>query len=367
MAVQAQYSSNMRNRHLFAGENKVSIPIAFFGPGNYMDHHQIQQQQQQQQQQIQSQSQNQSPAVNGLSNQPTYVTQYTNCNRGQQATGAGLHVSKNDLAWNLLAPRKRTREHENSQISSIDFLQSQRTAQISLPQSNGAVSTGLRLSLDDEKLNSSSNMSLGTSKMSLMNEELSGVLQQQNAEIDQFLRAQEEQFRQALDEKTRRFQMNILTSLEEAALRKLSDKDLEVENMNKKNMELEEKMKQLSMEAHAWQYRAKCSETMINALKFNLQQAYAQNRESKEGCGDSEVDDAASCFNADVGGFQALIYKENRDLKDQRTCKVCRSNDVCILLLPCRHLCLCKDCESRLDVCPLCRSFKSDSMQIYMS
>lgn len=161
--------------------------------------------------------------------------------------------------------------------------------------------------------------------------------------------------------------MDILASLEEAALRKLRDKDLEVESMNKKNMELEEKMKQLSMEAHAWQYRVKCSETMINALKFNLQQAYAQNRESKEGCGDSEVDDAASCFNADIGDFQSFIYKENRDLKDQRTCKVCRSNDVCILLLPCRHLCLCKDCESRLDVCPLCRSFKSASMQIYMS
>lgn len=366
MAVQAQYSSNMRNRHLFAGENKVSIPIAFFGPGNYMDH----QIQQQQQQQIQSQSQNQSPPVNGLTNQLPYMTQYATCNRGQQATGAGLHGSENDLAWNLLAPRKRAREHElleNSQISSIDFLQSQRTAQIALPQSNGAVSTGLRLSLDDEKLNSSGNMSLSTSKVSLMNEELSGVLQQQNAEIDQFLRAQEEQFRQALDEKTRRFQMNILASLEEAALSKLRDKDLEVENMNKKNMELEEKMKQLSMEAHAWQYRAKCSETMINTLKFSLQQAYAQNRESKEGCGDSEVDDAASCFNADVGDFQALIYKENRDLKDQRTCKVCRSNDVCILLLPCRHLCLCNDCESRLDVCPLCRSFKSASMQIYMS
>lgn len=364
MAVQAQYSSNMRNRHLFAGENKGSIPIAFFGPGNYMDHHQIQQQQQ-----IQSQSQNQSPAVNGLSSQPPYITQFTPCNRGQQATGAGLHGSENDLAWNLLAPRKRIREHElleNSQISSIDFL-NQRTAQMALPQSNGAVSTGLRLSLDDEKLNSSCNMSLGTSKVSLMNEELSGVLQQQNAEIDQFLRSQEEQFRQALDEKTRRFQMDILASLEEAALRKLRDKDLEVESMNKKNMELEEKMKQLSMEAHAWQYRVKCSETMINALKFNLQQAYAQNRESKEGCGDSEVDDAASCFNADIGDFQSFIYKENRDLKDQRTCKVCRSNDVCILLLPCRHLCLCKDCESRLDVCPLCRSFKSASMQIYMS
>ena len=56
-----------------------------------------------------------------------------------------------------------------------------------------------------------------------MIEEMSGVLQQQNIEIDKFLRAQEEQFRQAMDLKTSRFQMNILASLVEAALRKLKD------------------------------------------------------------------------------------------------------------------------------------------------
>lgn len=68
-------------------------------------------------------------------------------------------------------------------------------------------------------------------------------------------------------------------------------------------MELEEKMKQLSLESHAWQYREKCNETMINALKFNLQQPYIENREGKEGCGDDKVDDATSCLDADVCDF----------------------------------------------------------------
>eukprot|EP01018_Ginkgo_biloba_P035725 Gb_07205 [translate_table: standard] len=366
MAVQAQYSSkavmpDMRNRHIFAGENKASTPIAFFGPGNYADH--------QMQQQIQSQ--NQTPAANGLPNQAQYIPQFTACNQGQLAPAAVVHGSENDPAWNLLAPRKRIREHElleNSQISSIDFLQTHRNAQMALPQSNGAVSTGLRLSLDDERLNTTCSAAIGNSRLlAVLNEELNGELQRQGAEIDQFLRLQGEQFRQALDEKTQRLQMNILARVEEGVLGKLREKEMEVENMNKKNLELEERIKQLSLEAHAWQYQAKCNETMINALKFNLQQAYAQNRESKEGCGDSEVDDTASCFNGDAGDFHALIFKENKDLKEQRTCRVCRSNDVCILLLPCKHLCLCKDCESRLDVCPLCRSLKSASMQVYMS
>uniref|UniRef100_A0A0D6R7A9 RING-type domain-containing protein n=1 Tax=Araucaria cunninghamii TaxID=56994 RepID=A0A0D6R7A9_ARACU len=363
MAVQAQYSTNMRNRQLFASENKGSTPIVVFGPGNYVDHPM--------QQKIQSQSQNKSPAANRLSNQPQYVPQFTASNPGQQVVGLTLHGSESEPAWNLLAPRKRSRNQEvleNSQISSIDFLQTQGNAQIALPQSNGAVSTGLRLSFDDEVLNSSSNASLSDPRMlALLNEELNGELQRQQTEMDQFLRIQGEQFRQALEEKTRRLQMNILACVEEAAAKKLKEKDMEVESMNKKNAELEEKMKQLSLEAHAWQYRAKCSETMINTLKFNLQQAYAQSRESKEGCGDSEVDDTASCFNGNTDNFEALIYKENRELKEQRTCRVCRSKEVCMLLFPCRHLCLCEDCESRLNICPLCRSFKTTSTQVYIS
>ncbi|KAK4856587.1 hypothetical protein QYF36_019000 [Acer negundo] len=60
-----------------------------------------------------------------------------------------------------------------------------------------------------------------------------------------------------------------------------------VENINKRNMELEEKMEELTVEAGAWQQRARCNENMISALKFNLHQVYAQSRDSKEGCGDS--------------------------------------------------------------------------------
>ncbi|KAI9196376.1 hypothetical protein LWI28_023419 [Acer negundo] len=63
--------------------------------------------------------------------------------------------------------------------------------------------------------------------------------------------------------------------------------EAEVENINKRNMELEEKMEELTVEAGAWQQRARCNENMISALKFNLHQVYAQSRDSKEGCGDS--------------------------------------------------------------------------------
>ncbi|KAK9107203.1 hypothetical protein Syun_023214 [Stephania yunnanensis] len=104
---------------------------------------------------------------------------------------------------------------------------------------------------------------------------------------------------------------------------------------------------------------------MITTLKFNLQQFFAQNRDNREGCGDSEVDDTASCCNGGAIDFQ-LVCRENKDLKELMTCKFCRVNEVCMLLLPCRHLCLCKECESKLSFCPLCQSSKFIGMEVYM-
>lgn len=129
-------------------------------------------------------------------------------------------------------------------------------------------------------------------------------------------------------------------------------------------MELELQMEKLAEEAGAWQQRANYNETMINNLNFNLQQVYAQSRDSKEGCGDSEVDDTASCCNGRANDFH-LLCKEKNGMKELMTCKVCRVNKVCMLLLPCKHLCLCKECESKLSLCPLCESSKYIGMEVF--
>lgn len=153
-----------------------------------------------------------------------------------------------------------------------------------------------------------------------------------------------------------------MSYVEEKVLQKLREKETEVEEINRKNMELELRMEQLALEANAWQHRAKYSESMINTLKHNLQQVYAQSRDSKEGCGDSEVDDTASCCNVDLH----LLRKDRNETKEVMTCKVCRVNQVCMLLLPCKHLCLCKECEGELSQCPLCQSSKYLGMEVYM-
>ncbi|XP_047951477.1 probable BOI-related E3 ubiquitin-protein ligase 2 [Salvia hispanica] len=239
--------------------------------------------------------------------------------------------------------------NNNSQISSVDLLQAR------------SVSTGLGLSLENPRLTSSGDSAL----LGLVGDSLDRELMRQDAEIDRYIKLQGERLRQAILEKFQATKVQTMSYVEEKVLQKLREKEAEMEDINKKNVELELRLEQLALEANAWQQRAKYSENMVNTLKHNLQQVYAQSRDSKEGCGDSEVDDTASCCNGQPVDFH-LLRKDNNEMKELMTCKVCRANEVCMLLLPCKHVCLCKDCESKLSVCPLCQSSKYIGMEVYM-
>lgn len=170
--------------------------------------------------------------------------------------------------------------------------------------------------------------------------------------------------RQNILDKVQAAQLQTLSVVEEKVLQKLREKEAEVESINKKNMELEKRMNQLDLEARIWQHQASNNEHMIAALKDNLDQVIAQSRDSKEGCGDSEIDDTASCCNGHSINFN-MFGNQSNDMKEVMTCKACRMNEVCMLLLPCKHLCLCKDCESKLSVCPLCQSSKFIGMEVF--
>ena len=156
--------------------------------------------------------------------------------------------------------------------------------------------------------------------------------------------------------------------IEESVLRKMKEKDLELERINLRNRELEEQVKQLKLEACIWQSKAKHQEAMVKSLRKSLQQAVVQGREQNtEGCGDSEADDAESSHidpNAEAHRTRSLRGSKNP--RGQRTCKACQKNNVSILLL-CQHLCLCRDCDIAVDSCPVCYSMKSASVEFYMS
>ena len=170
-----------------------------------------------------------------------------------------------------------------------------------------------------------------------------------------------------------RHMASFLATIEKGVSKKLREKEIEIDNMNRKNKELVERIKQVAIEAQNWHYRAKYNESIVNVLKSNLQQAISQGAEQgKEGFGDSEVDDTASYIDPNnylsiPGGPSKSISRNYQGLKGHMICRACKAREVSMLLMPCRHLCLCKDCDELISACPVCQLMKTASFQVYLA
>ena len=53
--------------------------------------------------------------------------------------------------------------------------------------------------------------------------------------------------------------------------------------------------------------------------------------------------------------------------KEQKLCVICQVQEKTVLLLPCRHLCLCEKCSLRKELkdCPLCRLAIEDKIRVF--
>ncbi|KAM3706345.1 hypothetical protein ACB098_03G145400 [Castanea mollissima] len=237
---------------------------------------------------------------------------------------------------------------------------------------------GLRLSYDDDERNSSvtsasGSMTAAPSIILSLGDNIRTELDRQKEEFDQYIKIQEEHLAKGVRDLKQRHMASFLATVEKGVSKKLREKEIEIDNMNRKNKELVEKIKQVAIEAQNWHYRAKYNESIVNVLKSNLQQAISQGAEQgKEGFGDSEVDDTASYIDPNnylsiPGGPSKSISRNYQGLKEHMTCRACKAREVCMLLMPCRHLCLCKDCDGLISACPVCQLMKTASVQVYLS
>ncbi|XP_058085935.1 BOI-related E3 ubiquitin-protein ligase 1-like [Magnolia sinica] len=230
-------------------------------------------------------------------------------------------------------------------------------------QQPAVVSTGLRLAPESHQ--QQMDLLLPSSIISsFLSEDLSTQMKQQRDEIDRFLQAQGDQLRRTLAEKRRSHYRALLAAAEESAVRRMREKEAEVEKAARRNAELEERAAQLKAEAQVWQARARSQEAAAASLQAQLQQAMmggqAQDRRGEElGCagGDNTpADDAESAY-IDPGRAVSAVP----------VCRACRRRAVSVVLLPCRHLCLCTDCDTAVETCPLCHSVRSASVEVYLS
>lgn len=54
---------------------------------------------------------------------------------------------------------------------------------------------------------------------------------------------------------------------------------------------------------------------------------------------------------------EILVKNQLESQREQRLCVICCEMEKCVVLLPCRHMCLCASCsrDERLTQCPLCK------------
>ncbi|EPS57462.1 hypothetical protein M569_17355, partial [Genlisea aurea] len=244
------------------------------------------------------------------------------------------------------------------------------------------VSTGLKLSCEEDERNSTltstadNNAARTTTPLGLsLGNAVRTEIDRQTDEFSRFIKLQEQAMLKGVMEMSRRHTVSLLSSLEKGMNQKLQEKELEIEGMNRKNRELGERMKHVAMEAQSWHCKAKYNESVINALKANIQQLMLNNGNRRgppprgeEGSGESEVDDAASCSDhpggGGGGGGPRSSSSSSRTMNCR--CKACGAREASVLMMPCRHLCLCVECEGVASVCPVCKVVKSASLHVYM-
>ena len=54
-------------------------------------------------------------------------------------------------------------------------------------------------------------------------------------------------------------------------------------------------------------------------------------------------------------------------LQRRSDCKICMSNQVGVVFLPCGHLISCVNCSPKVKDCPFCRQFIKGKVKTYMS
>ncbi|KAJ4827009.1 hypothetical protein Tsubulata_025846 [Turnera subulata] len=223
---------------------------------------------------------------------------------------------------------------------------------------------------------------------SFIDEDIVSQIQQQQSEIDRFIAEHTQKVRMELMERRKRQSRMLVSAIQDGMIKKLKEKDEEIQRMGKLNWVLQERVKSLYVENQIWRDLAQTNEATANSLRNNLEQVLAHVSEDRHlsggggGAAAALADDAeSSCGSSDHGRCTLAAEGEVKDkgvvgVKDNndgnssnnRMCKKCGERESSVLLLPCRHLCLCTLCGSTLlGNCPVCDCVMNACVHVNMS
>lgn len=159
-------------------------------------------------------------------------------------------------------------------------------------------------------------------------------------------------------------------------------KEEEIEKMGKANWALEERLRSLCVENQIWKDLAHTNEATVHSLQQALVDAAAaaqchnypveqpaRNKGEEE---EEEEESESSCrgSSSTTMNGEDQIQSQIEIGKQRRKwgrCRKCGDEEAGVVVLPCRHLCLCTACGSTLHACPICHSRTTATIHVNFS
>ncbi|XP_010537778.1 PREDICTED: probable BOI-related E3 ubiquitin-protein ligase 2 [Tarenaya hassleriana] len=212
--------------------------------------------------------------------------------------------------------------------------------------------------------------------LSFLGQDISLQIHQQQLETDRLIAFHMGRVKMEMEERRKRQVRTMMGAIEQGVMKRLRAKEEEREKLEDLNNALEERVKSLAIENQIWRDLAQTNEATAQALRTNLEQVLAQVKDMHippvggARLGLSCADAGSCCGSNDGSGEEEDV--ERRVLAGEaqdkgRMCRSCGEEESCVVLLPCRHLCLCGVCGSTLHTCPICRSPKNASVHVNIS
>ncbi|KAK6931951.1 hypothetical protein RJ641_001575 [Dillenia turbinata] len=218
---------------------------------------------------------------------------------------------------------------------------------------------------------------------SILDPEIAFQIEQHQADVDRLISHHNEKVRLEILGRKKQNSRLLMSAIEETFVRKMKEKDEELQKMGKLNWALQEKIKSLCVENQLWRDLAQSNEAAANSLRNNLEQVLAHVSEERV-CGNNDdaaatvAEDAESCCGSSDFGNEVVAEEEGKrrrrlagegrgEERLRKMCKKCGVKESSVVVLPCRHLCVCTLCGSTVHTCPVCNSKLNASVHVNMS